>query len=209
MYVLELSFKYIENNLNVAQVRQKACYDKFVKNLLVFSVGDLVLLINKRRKPGESSSFMDKAIWPFEILESFNEVNFKVKCLEHKREFFVYYNRLIPFKSRDDVLEFSKLMNSKCNNGVQTARRAEVGLENEVIFELDFYSLLVASAPVVDSCLLEFNASFNCDEADYPARSFKCDVCERTFESIRGLKQHKTKMGHTELFWMLWKMILI
>jgi hypothetical protein len=95
--------KKIQVKLAQSQARQKAFYDRFSTASAVFVVGDLVRLVNERSVPGQSKSFRERALGPFEVVETFNDVNFRIVCCATGKSQVVHYNRLRPYRARADA----------------------------------------------------------------------------------------------------------
>lgn len=133
----------VKYNLNHAQVRQKRYYDKFVKDSIKFQIGELVLLTNKRSKPGESRSFVDKAIGPFKIVGFFNDVNYRVESLDSGKLFNVHYNQLVKFKKRiEHVVNTNKNVETKPSL-VESRPSCSVVVDENPIFEFNYFSILL------------------------------------------------------------------
>ena len=88
------------NQIVKSQARQKAYFDRFVQNSAKFCVGDLVLLVNERSIVGQSKSFRDRLIGPFEIVEMYNDVNYRLRDLKTNKVQDAHFNRLRPYRSR-------------------------------------------------------------------------------------------------------------
>ena len=59
-----------------------------------------MLVVNERNKTGESKSFKQRALGPFEVLEVFNDVNYRIRSVESGKEYVVHYNRLRKYRCR-------------------------------------------------------------------------------------------------------------
>ncbi|RNA25141.1 integrase core domain [Brachionus plicatilis] len=182
----------VRQNLEIARDRQKKSYDKFVRDNLVFEEGDLVLLINSRNKPGESKSLKQRAIGPFKIVKALGELNYSVMNLVDKKMQTVYYYRLLKFKHRDsngsETLSLRQKesfdSNGHFNSSISHSVNQEVSSNKEVAcFDLNF--------------ILSSNLVSNIDTYQIEA-TFMCTVCNRSFETISGLKRHKTRLNHRE-----------
>jgi sulfur carrier protein ThiS len=90
----------MNENLVEARRKQKMYYDQNVKDSVSFEVREWVLVVNERNKTGESKSFKQRALGPFEVLEVFNDVNYRIKSVESGKEYVVHYNRLRKYKCR-------------------------------------------------------------------------------------------------------------
>ena len=84
------------SRIEKSQARQKAYYDRFVQNSMKFRVGDLVLMVNERSIVGQSKSFRDRTIGPFEIVEMYNGVNFRKRDVKSNKVEDAHFNRLRP-----------------------------------------------------------------------------------------------------------------
>lgn len=111
-FALRRSADYISSVINensrVAQAKQKAQYDKFVKDRAAFKVGDLVKINNCRRRVGSSKAFEPKFIGPYKIAKILGDLNYLLEspCLPQE---IVHYNRLSRFYDRDpEFINLSK-----------------------------------------------------------------------------------------------------
>jgi hypothetical protein len=92
--------KKMVENLAEARATQKAFYDRSAKEMTVFKVKDWVVVINERNKTGESKSFKERALGPFEVVEIFNQVNYRIVSVATRKEYVVHYNRMRPYRCR-------------------------------------------------------------------------------------------------------------
>ena len=95
----------VRSQMNKAQAHQKAYYDRFIRNSAQFNLGDLVLLVNKRSIEGQSKSFRNRLIGPFKIIDKYNDVNYRIVCIENNKVQDVHYNRLNPYRSRVNFIQ--------------------------------------------------------------------------------------------------------
>jgi hypothetical protein len=76
-------------------------------------------LVNELSVPGQSKSFRERALGPFEVVETFNDVNFCIACCATGKSQDVHNNRLRPYRARADT-KFSSLehpLNNEDNQG--------------------------------------------------------------------------------------------
>ena len=200
---LEKINRVVSNNLDEARTRQKAQYDKFVKNSLKFVVGVLVLLTNTRVKPGQSYAFSPRAIGPFQILNVFNDVNFKIRSLKDSSVQVVHYNRLVKFNSRG--INFQDVTNERsvpkrCLKVPALQVEKSLDVSNLFDYLLNQQMFLGSNCDSISDsnsdALLEFSMGFNLEENDLGEvrDSFECVPCKRNFSTQSGLKRHQTRM---------------
>ena len=122
----------VNNNLKKAYEKQKFQYDKFVHMGKQFEVGDLVLVRNEKNKVGESKCFKERAIGPFQIMDKFNSVNFRIINLSNGKEQTIHYNRLLQYNQRvgSEFLISNQVNNEKVNE----ARRLD---PQKSLFDVD------------------------------------------------------------------------
>ena len=99
----------VRDQINKSQTRQKEYYDRFVRNSAQFNAGDLVLVVNERSIIGQSKSFRNRLICPFKIIDKYNDVNYRIACIENNKVQDVHYNRLRPYRSRVDFIQSSTI----------------------------------------------------------------------------------------------------
>ena len=92
----------VATNVRLSQERQKQYYDRFVRSSVSFEIGDLVRLINERSIVGESKSFRNRTTGPYKVIAKFNEVNYTILSIETKKSQNVHFNRLRPYRARDN-----------------------------------------------------------------------------------------------------------
>lgn len=196
---LEKINRVVSNNLEEARTRQKVQYDKFVKNSLKFVVGDLVLLTNTRVKPGQSYAFSSRAIGPFQILDIFNDVNFKIRSLKDSSIQVVHYNRLVKFNSRG--LNIPVVVTEQSVPKIRLKvppLQVDESLDVSNLFDylLNQQMFLSSNSDSNIDALLEFSMSFNFEENDLGEvrERFECVPCKRNFSTQSGLKRHQTRM---------------
>jgi hypothetical protein len=89
-------------NKEVAQEKQKANYDKSVRDNRIFEVGQLVKIKNFKKPPYSCAAFVQKFVGPFKILRKLSELSFEIEAAGVKKQV-VHYNRLLPYYARDLV----------------------------------------------------------------------------------------------------------
>jgi hypothetical protein len=90
------------SNKEVAQSKQKALYDRTVKGLRVYAVGDFVKIKNYRKTAGVCSAFEKKFVGPYRICKKIGELTYMLEAPNAKNET-VHYNRLSYYYHRDVV----------------------------------------------------------------------------------------------------------
>jgi hypothetical protein len=90
-------------NKELAQEKQRANYDKSVRDSRSFGVGDMVKIKNFKKSPNTCAAFVEKFIGPFKILRKLSELSYEIGAEDVKNQV-VHYNRLLPYYTRD-VLE--------------------------------------------------------------------------------------------------------
>lgn len=91
----------IAENKELAQRKQKANYDAYVKCAAKFVVGDKVKIKNYRKPQNVCKAFVEKFIGPFVITECLAEEVFRIEA--NGKSQVVHYNRLAKFYERDEV----------------------------------------------------------------------------------------------------------
>ena len=188
----------VNNNLKKAYEKQKFQYDKFVHMGKQFEVGDLVLVRNERNKVGESKCFKERAIGPFQIMDKFNSVNFRIINLSNGKEQTIHYNRLLQYNQRvgSEFLISNQVNNEKVNE----ARRLDpqkslfdVEVENLTQYML-LMELMGNSAHPIEPIVVEYE-----EEDGSPAVGSSCQVCGKSFASKKRLENHVNSC-HNEQF---------
>jgi hypothetical protein len=214
----EVIHRRVNENLDVARERQKRYYDRFINDSVQYGIGDLVLLVNERKLVGESKAFRNKTLGPFRVVDKFNDVNFRIVSLANGREQSVHYNRLRPFRERENETFESNLKQNmqvtmpSYNLLVNNDRHVQVNGYNSGYFDFLLYNLSVGGGSnaneedeegeeavevVVDEEFLNLEFIF----AEVPVEvgdGYKCDLCEKVFETERGKKSHMSR-SHKEV----------
>ncbi|CAF1009602.1 unnamed protein product [Brachionus calyciflorus] len=120
----------IKDNIKKSHEKQKKQCDLNVKDSVKFAVGDYVLLVNLRQRPGQVRSFEQKFIGPFTILERIGEVNYKIKDVSSDKTQVVHYNRMRQYKVREKNSE------SECNFSGISFGIGNQGSQQEVLFKI-------------------------------------------------------------------------
>ncbi|CAF1017288.1 unnamed protein product [Brachionus calyciflorus] len=91
----------IQDKMRKSQENQKRQYDSKVRDQIKFNIGDLVILVNSRQRPGQERSFEPKFIGPYKILEQVTDVNFKIVDVNNQKStLVVHYNRMRKYNER-------------------------------------------------------------------------------------------------------------
>ena len=77
---------------NLLQERQEKIHSESSEEPLLFNKGDLVLMVNKRRRKGENPKLQPKFVGPYEVLECYNNHTYKISG--HNQETVQNENRL-------------------------------------------------------------------------------------------------------------------
>ncbi len=102
--------KMIKQQTELAQIKQKRNYDRFVKDKVQYKVGDQVSITNFRCRPGHSKSFEQKFIGPYTITRLLGEVNYEIHSPQLGTER-VHYNRLKQFHVRNSIAQEPPILN--------------------------------------------------------------------------------------------------
>jgi hypothetical protein len=166
----------VNKQLEKARNVQKHHYDQAVKNSRKYRIGDLVRVVNERSVVGQSEAFKDRAIGPFKVVGVFNdELNYQILSLRDNKINKIHYNRLLPYKSRDQNcfdLQGNNLFNYNGVLGASELSSVLVENSNEFDVDVDFIMSLQKTTPVV--------------------RAFGhfCEYCELGLGTKRKLLQH-------------------
>jgi hypothetical protein len=182
----------VRDQINKSQVRQKAYYDRFVRNSAQFSVGDFVLLVNERSIVGQSKSFRDRLIGPFKIIDKYNDVNYRIVCIQNNKVQDVHYNRLRPYRSRVDFIQTSTI-NEQVVNDVSNQNNSNNQIVTQAFLVSQLVSVFNSQSPIaLTRYLLEENdiSLINVDETpsfehvDPLMVKTSCPVCHKEFKRV-------------------------
>jgi hypothetical protein len=98
----------IHSSLYQAHEKQKTAYDKTVRDVRQFNIGDHVKIVNYSHKIGQSSCFQNKFLGPY-VISSINGVVYTVQDSLGKLQT-LHYNRLLPYYTRSEAMSTSKEM---------------------------------------------------------------------------------------------------
>jgi len=86
-----------------AHEKQSKSFEKEVRNLTEFKIGDYVLLHNTKKVIGHVKSFEAKHNGPYTITKVINDVNFEIKHCSTGIKSVVHYNRLFKYNMRQNI----------------------------------------------------------------------------------------------------------
>jgi hypothetical protein len=141
----------MNEHLDSARAKQKQYYDREVKNLRQYRVGDLVGVVNERSLVGQSNAFKDRVLGPFKIIKTMNEgLNFEIVNQQGKTNK-IHYNRLLPYKARSaEKFTFTKQVVKKPNGKVASAN---MDLRNSNEFDINIDLIMeVREKPTCEYC---------------------------------------------------------
>ena len=64
----------------MAQNKQQASYNRFVKNRAIFKVGDIVKINNFRTRVGYSKAFEHKFLGPYRVTKILGDLNYQLEA---------------------------------------------------------------------------------------------------------------------------------
>ena len=124
--------KIINKNLDNAHDRQKANYDKFVKQKATYKVNDTVKIINYKTRPGRVSAFEPKFLGPYTITKILGDLNYQLEAPNRKTEI-VHYNRMSYYYNRIIYRENNESNSNEVNKEYNEVYFTEENESSEIL----------------------------------------------------------------------------
>ena len=125
----------VKRNTATARSRQKANYDRFVRQNNEFNVGDKVKIINHRHQAGLSSCFEAKFLGPYVVRERVGDLNYKLDgSASGLREELVHYNRLAKYSARESAHREQRVLQQSRPCPVATKPLPEINEVQEPLY---------------------------------------------------------------------------
>ena len=99
----------------MAQNKQQASYNRFVKNRAIFKVGDIVKINNFRTRVGYSKAFEHKFLGPYRVTKILGDLNYQLVA-ENLATQIVHYNRMLHFNVRTEFLVEKQVSGAPATN---------------------------------------------------------------------------------------------
>jgi hypothetical protein len=89
----------LNENLSKAHNVQKKNYDQAIRDTRKYQIGHLVSVVDERSIVGQSHAF----VGPYKIIKKFNgDLNYQIVGLNNKKINSIHYNRVLPYRARND-----------------------------------------------------------------------------------------------------------